>query len=266
MSTYAYALTDSTTMLRRNLRRMRRNPGLTLFVAGIPIVILMLFVYVFGGTLGAGLPGVNGDDRGAYVDYLAPGILLLSITVGAMSTSISVAIDNSKGVDNRFRTMPISRTSVVTGHVVGSVLQVMISIVVVIGIAMICGFRPTAGPLGWLAAFGLMAMVSFALSWVAVGLGLVAKTVDSASNTPMFLQALPFLSSTFVPAAQMAPGLRWFSENEPFTPITETVRGLLLSKPVGDTWLISIIWCLVIAAGGYLWSRRLFNREPRQTG
>jgi ABC-2 type transport system permease protein len=264
MIPFSQALRNSSTMIRRNLRHARRNPSVLLGTVMMPSALMLLFVFAFGGTLNEGL-GI--EARGLdYVDYLAPGILLLSITVGAMSTSISVAIDNSKGVVNRFRTMPISRTSVVTGHVVGSVLQVMISIVVVVGIAMICGFRPTAGPLGWLAAFGLMAMVSFALSWVAVGLGLVAKTVDSASNTPMFLQALPFLSSTFVPAAQMASGLRWFSENEPFTPITETVRGLLLSKPVGDTWLTSVIWCLVIAAGGYLWSRRLFNREPRQTG
>jgi ABC-2 type transport system permease protein len=250
-------------MVRRNLRHATRNPSVLLGTVVMPSALLLLFVFAFGGTLNQGL---GEEARGIdYVDYLTPGIFLLAVTVGAMSTSISIAIDMSKGIINRFRTMSIARTSVVTGHVVGSVLQVMISIVVLAGIALLCGFRPKAGVLSWAGALGLIALVSFALSWVAVGLGLVAKTVDSASNTPMVLQALPFLSSTFVPAASMAPGLRWFSENEPFTPITETVRNLLLDRPVGNTWIIAVGWCLVIALGGYLWSRRLYNRDPRQT-
>ena len=141
----------------------------------------------------------------------------------------------------------------------------MISTVVVVVIALLVGFRPRAGVLEWLAAFGLMALVSYALTWVAVGFGLMAKTVDSASNLPMIMQILPFMSSTFVPAQSMAPGLRWFSENEPFTPITETLRGLLLEEPIGNDWIVAVAWCLVIALVGYLWSKQLYKRDPRHT-
>ncbi|MFJ1561530.1 ABC transporter permease [Streptomyces mirabilis] len=263
MSTLSFALQDSSTMLRRNLRHAMRNPSMLLGSVVMPSVLLLLFVFAFGDTMGNGL-GASGLGM-KYVDYLAPGILLLALTVGAMATSISVAVDMTKGVINRFRTMPISRASVLTGHVVGSVIQSMISTVIVIAIALLVGFRPTAGVLEWLGAFGLMALVSFALTWVAVGFGLLAKTVDSASNMPMILQILPFMSSTFVPAESMAPGLRWFSENEPFTPITQTLRGLLLDQPIGHDWITGIAWCLAIALAGYLWSRKLYQRDPRHT-
>jgi ABC-2 type transport system permease protein len=263
VNTLTLALQDSVTMFRRNLRHATRNPSVLLGTVVMPSALMLLFVFAFGSTLGDGL---GEEARGIdYVDYLAPGIFLLAVTVGAMSTSISVASDMTKGVINRFRTMPIARVSVVTGHVVGSVVQVMLSTVVLVGIAVFCGFRPTAGVLAWAAVFGLIALTSFALGWIAVGLGLTAKTVDGASNSPMVLQALPFLSSTFVPVEKMAPGLRWFSEYEPFTPITQTVRNLLLERPVGNTWMLAVGWCLVIALGGYLWSRRLYNRDPRQT-
>ncbi|MDH6439248.1 ABC-2 type transport system permease protein [Streptomyces sp. SAI-144] len=263
MSTLSLAWHDSSTMLRRNLRHATRNPSTLLGSVVMPCVLMLLFVFAFGGTMGNGLGGAaQGID---YVDYLAPGIFLLALTVGAMGTSIAVAVDMTKGIINRFRTMAISRASVLTGHVVGSVIQSMVSIIVVIGIAVAVGFRPTAGVLGWLAAFGLMALVSFALTWVAVGFGLLAKTVDSASNMPMILQVLPFLSSTFVPAESMASGLRWFSENEPFTPITDTLRNLLLDRPVGNDWIIGVAWCLGIALVGYLWSKKLYKRDPRHT-
>jgi ABC-2 type transport system permease protein len=263
MNTMALALWDSRTMLRRNLRHAARNPSILLGTVVMPSALLLLFVFAFGGTMGKGLGGTaQGTD---YVDFVTPGIFLLALTVGAMGTSISVAVDMTKGIINRFRTMSISRASVLTGHVVGSVIQSMISIVVVIGIALAVGFRSSATVLDWIAAFGLMALVSFALTWVAVGFGLVAKTVDAASNTPMILQVLPFLSSTFVPAQSMASGLRWFSEYEPFTPITETLRGLLLEKPIGHNWIGAIAWCLGIALVGYLWSKRLYKRDPRNT-
>ncbi|MFE1823554.1 ABC transporter permease [Streptomyces anulatus] len=265
MSTGTLSLTlhDSSTMLRRNLRHATRNPSTLLGSVVMPCVLMLLFVFAFGGTMGNGLGGaVQGVD---YVDYLAPGIFMLALTVGATGTSIAVAVDMTRGVINRFRTMDIARSSVLTGHVIGSVVQSMVSMVLVIGIALAVGFRPSAGVVGWLAAFGLMALVSFALTWMAVGFGLLAKTVDSASNLPMILQILPFLSSTFVPAESMAPGLRWFSEHEPFTPITDTLRNLLLDRPVGSEWIVGVAWCLGIALVGYLWSRRLYRRDPRHT-
>lgn len=263
MTTLALTMHDSTTMVRRNLRHAVRNPSTLLGSVLMPSVLLLLFVFAFGGTMGNGLAGAAQGIN--YVDYLAPGIFLLALTVGAMGTSISVAVDMTKGVINRFRIMPIARGSVLTGHVVGGVLQAMVSTVVLVAVALLSGFRPTAGPLGWLAAIGLIALVSLALTWVAVGFGLVAKTVESASNLPMVLQVLPFLSSTFVPAYTMAPGLRWFSENEPFTPITDTLRNLFLDRPVGSDWILAVVWCVVIGLIGYIWSTVLHRRDPRHT-
>src|SRR6266498_5080133 len=183
MSTLSYAVTDSATMLRRSLRHMQRYPSMTLMLAGIPIVFLLLFVYVCGGTLGAGLGGSGG--RTAYVNYVVPGIILLTVAAAAQATAISVAIDMTEGIIARFRTMAISRASVLTGHVLGSVIQTMLSIAVVLGVALLIGFRPTAGPLAWIAAIGILAMITFALTWLSVALGLVTDSVETASNLPM---------------------------------------------------------------------------------
>ena len=263
MSTLAYTINDSTTMLRRNLRRMRRNPGLTLFVAGIPIVILLLFVYVFGGTLGAGLPGVTGGGRGAYADYLAPGILLFTVVGGAQLTPIGVAMDMTEGIIARFKTMAIWRGSVLAGHVIANMIQTLLAVVLVLAVSVALGFRPNASALDWLAAAGLIAFVTLALTWLSVGLGLVAKSVESASNLPMFLMLLPFLGSGFVPTGSMPAGLSWFAEHQPFTPINETLRGLLLGTPIGSDGIVALAWCAVITVFGYVWSLRLFNRDPR---
>jgi ABC-2 type transport system permease protein len=261
--TLSYTLSDSATMLRRMLRHSMRYPSLLLATVVIPTSMLLFFVYAFGGAL---TPGLAGQFKiHDYLDYIAPGIFMLSMTAAAMATSIGVATDMTKGIINRFRTMGISRASVLTGHVLGSVIQAMISVVILIGVAMAIGFRPHANAGAWIAAFGLMALVSFALTWLAVGFGLMAKTVDTASNTPMILQLLPFLSSAFVPPAAMASGLRWFAEHQPFTPINDTLRGLLLGSQIGDKWIISIAWCLGMALVGYLWSRRLYRRDPVRT-
>jgi ABC-2 type transport system permease protein len=265
MSTYAYAFTDSTTMLRRNLRRMRRNPGLTVFVAGIPIVILLLFVYVFGGTLGAGLPGVGGSDRGAYADYLAPGILLFTVVGGAQLTPIGVAMDMTEGIVARFKTMAVWRGSVLAGHVIANLIQTLLAVLLVLAVSLAIGFGPNASPLDWLAAAGLIAFVTLALTWLAVGLGLVAKSVETASNLPMFLMLLPFLGSGFVPTDSMPAGLSWFAEHQPFTPINETLRGLLLGTHIGSDGIVALAWCAVIALAGYLWSLRLYARAPRSS-
>jgi ABC-2 type transport system permease protein len=263
MSTYAYALTDSTTMLRRNLRRMRRNPGLTLFVAGIPIVLELLFVYVFGGTLGAGLPGVTGSDRGAYADYLTPGILLFTVVGGAQLTAIGVAMDMTEGIIARFKTMAVWRGSVLAGHVVANMIQTLLAAVLVLAVSIAIGFRPDASALDWLAAAGLMTFVTLALTWLSVALGLVAKSVESASNLPMFLMLLPFLGSGFVPTDSMPAGLRWFAEHQPFTPINETLRGLLLGTHIGSHGIAAVAWCAVITVAGYVWSLGLYARAPR---
>jgi ABC-2 type transport system permease protein len=261
MSTLSYAVADSATMLRRDLRHMLRYPGLTLFLVGLPIVFLLLFVYVLGGTLGAGLAGLSGG-RAQYVQYVTPGILLITVASGAQGTAISVAMDMTEGIIARFRTMAIFRPSVLTGHVLGSMIQTMLSMAVVIGVALLIGFRPTAGPVEWVAAAGVLAMITLAVTWLCVALGLVTKTVEAASNLPMPLVFLPFLGSGFVPTDSMPVGLRWFAEYQPFTPVIETVRGLLLGTPIGNSAVIAIAWCIGITLIGYLWAKKLYNRDP----
>jgi ABC-2 type transport system permease protein len=261
MSTVSYAIQDSATMLRRNLRRTLRYPASIAATLGIPIVFLLLFVFVFGDTLGTGLAGVSGG-RQDYLDYVMPGIILLAAAGAAQGVAISVAMDMTEGIVARFRTMAIARVSVLTGHVVGSLIQTMIAMAVVVGVALALGFGPTAGPLEWIMAFGLLAMVSFALIWLAVALGMVTKSVEAASNLPMPLILLPFLGSGFVPTDSMPTAMRWFAEYQPFTPIMETLRGLLMGTPIGNSGVLSVAWCAGIGLGGYLWAKRLFNRDP----
>jgi ABC-2 type transport system permease protein len=260
MSTLAYTLTDSATMLRRNLRRLQRYPSMTLLLVGMPIVFLLLFVYVFGGQLGAGFNGGHGS-RGAYLDYVMPGILLITVAAAAQGTAITVAMDMTAGIIDRFRTMAIARASVLTGHVIASVIQALFGLAVVLAVALALGFRPTADPVAWLAVIGLLTLFTFALVWLCAALGLAAKTVETASNTPMVLTLLPFLSSGFVPTETMPPGLRQFAEYQPFTPVTEAVRGLLSGTGAGTNAIAAIAWSVGIALAGYLWARHLYNRR-----
>lgn len=257
LSIYA---TDSATMLRRNLRHMRRYP-MIFFIAGIPIVFLLLFVFVLGGTLGAGLAGATGG-RADYVAYVIPGILVLTVAGGAQGTAISVAMDLAEGIVARFRTMSISRASFLSGHVLANVLQTMAAIAIVVVVALVIGFRPTTGPIQWLAAAGLLALTALALTWIAVALGMVTKSVEAASNLPMPLLLLPFFGSGFVPTASMPDPLRWFADNQPFTPIIETLRRLLQGGDIGSGGLVAVAWCVAITLAGYLWARRLYDRDP----
>jgi ABC-2 type transport system permease protein len=227
----------------------------------MPIVFLLLFVYVFGGTLGAGLGGPAGG-RAEYLEYVTPGIMLMAVAAGATGTAISVAMDMTEGIVARFRTMAIFRPSVLTGHVLGSMIQTMLSVAVVTGVALLIGFRPSASPVEWVAAAGVLAAITFALTWLSVAFGLVTKTVEAASNLPTPLVFLPFLGSGFVPTDSMPVGLRWFAEYQPFTPIIETVRGLLLGTAIGNSAVVAVAWCLGITLVGYLWARKLYNRDP----
>jgi ABC-2 type transport system permease protein len=263
VSTLTYALTDSRTMLRRTLRRMVRYPSMTVLVIGLPLVLMLLFVYVFGGTLGAGLGGVSGG-REAYLNYLVPGILTITIAGVAQGTAISIAMDMAAGIIARFRTMAISRSSVLTGHVLGALIQNVFAVVIILAVALLIGFRPSAGPLGWLGVAGMVLLLGLAVTWLSVAMGLKAKSVETASNTPMILMLLPFLGSGFVPTASLPAGLRWFAEYQPFTPVTETLRALLAGAPVGHHAIEAVAWCVAIALGSYLWAVRLFNRFPRK--
>jgi ABC-2 type transport system permease protein len=259
VTTLAYTLSDSRVMLRRNLKHQLRYPSITVMLVGMPIVFLLLFVYVFGGQLGAGLGAHKG--RHAYLEYVVPGLLLITVASVVQGTAIMVATDMTGGIIDRFRTMAIARASVLTGHVLGSLIQTLVAIAVLIGVAFSLGFHSNAGPLKWLAAIGILALSAFALIWLAVALGLAAKSVETASNTPMFLILLPFLGSGFVPTATMPAGLRQFAEYQPFTPVTDTVRGLLTGAAIGDHAIAAIAWSVGIAVVAYLWAVRLYNRR-----
>jgi ABC-2 type transport system permease protein len=264
MSTLTYAVSDSATMLRRQILHMRRYPSLTFFLIGIPVILLLLFVYVFGGTLGAGLGGAGGaaGGRAEYANYLTPGILLITIAGVAQGTAISVAMDMTEGIIARFRTMAIFRPSVLTGHVLGSMVQATISIAAVLFVALLIGFRPNATPVEWVAAAGVLAMITFAIIWLSVACGLVTKSVEAASNLPMPLMLLPFLGSGFVPTDSMPTAVRWFADYQPFTPVIETVRGLLLGSAIGNNAIIAVAWCAAITLLSYVWARKLYNRDP----
>jgi ABC-2 type transport system permease protein len=261
MTSLNYAVADSATMLRRDLRHMQRYPSLTAIVLGMPVVFLLIFVYVFGGTLGAGLGHLTGG-RAAYLGFVTPGILVLTIAAAAQATAVTVAMDMTTGIIARFRTMSIARASVLTGHVLGSMIQSLLGVGVIIGLAFGIGFRSAASPLAWLAAIGLLALTALALTWLTVALGLAAKSVETASNTPMFLLLLPFLSSGFVPTGSLPAGLRWFAEYQPFTPVTTAVRQLLAAGAVGDNAVIAIAWGAGVALGAYLWARHVYNTRP----
>jgi ABC-2 type transport system permease protein len=265
MNTLPYYVRDSATMLRRNLRHMLRYPSMTVMLVAMPVIFLLVFVYVFGGTLGAGLGGAGlggAAGRAVYVNYVTPGIMFITFAAAATGTAVSVAMDMTDGIVARFRTMAISRASILTAHVVGSMIQTLLSIAVVVGVALLVGFRPAAGPAGWLAAVGILVLFVLAVTWLSVALGLNAKSAESASNAPMPLLILPFLGSGFVPTASMPSGLRWFAEYQPFTPVINATRGLLLGTPVGHSVVIAIAWGAGIALLSYLWAIKLFSRDP----
>jgi ABC-2 type transport system permease protein len=258
----AYAIRDSTTMLRRNLRRTVRYPVSAAVGIGMPLVLMVLFVFVFGGTLGTGLGAGVGDGRGVYLDYVTPGIVLIAIVGAAQGTAIAVAMDLQEGIVNRFRTMAIARVSVLTGHVIGAVLQTLVAIAVVVGVALLLGFSPSASAVDWLLAAGLLTLFSIAITWLSVALGMVSKSVETASNLPMPLILLPFLGSGFVPTDTMPAGVQWFAEHQPFTPVMETLRGLLMGTPIGGSGVEAIAWSVAILLGSRWWAKRLFDRDP----
>ncbi|MDX3539759.1 ABC transporter permease [Streptomyces sp. MB09-01] len=262
MSSFSLAVRDSSTMLRRNLLHARRYPSLTLNLLLTPIMLLLLFVYIFGDVMSAGMGG--GADRSAYIAYVVPGILLMTVGGTVVGTAVSVSNDMTEGIIARFRTMAIHRGAVLIGHVVGSVLQCLMSVILVGAVAVAIGFRSTdATALEWLAAFGLLVLFATALTWIAVGMGLISPNAEAASNNAMPMILLPLLSSAFVPVDAM-PG--WFqpvAEYQPFTPVIETLRGLLLGSGIGHNGWLAVAWCLGLAALGYFWSAAKFNGDAK---
>lgn len=252
MTSLTYALSDSSTMLRRVLRHTTRNPSTLIMAIVLPTVLLLLLNYAFGGAINTG---------GRYTDYLVPGIILMGASYSASATAVAVATDNGQGIIDRFRTMAISRSAVLIGHAVGSTLRAMTGTTLVVLLALTIGYRPTTNPVHWLAVIGLVALMLFAIASLATAMGLATGTVSGAASLAAILQILPFLSGAFVPTDTMPGWLQAFTANQPMTHIVSTLRGLLTDTPVGNHGWIAVVWCVGIAAAGYQWARTAYNRR-----
>ncbi|GAA5103076.1 ABC transporter permease [Nocardia iowensis] len=254
MSTVSYALADSATMLRRNLTHAKRYPSMSIGVIVMPTVLLLIFKFVFGGAL-------EKSSGGNYIDYLAPGMLLMVPAYITASVAVSIANDAAKGIVNRFRTMGITQSSMLTGHVVGALLQALGGIVLMAAVSLLIGWRPDANVVEWIAAFGLLTFTIFGLNWLAVALGLLSPNPEGASNIVFPIIMLPFLGSGLVGTDTMPVGLRQFAEYQPFTPITETVRGLLMGTEIGNNGILALAWCTGLTIVGFFWANSIFRRQ-----
>lgn len=244
---------DCATMLDRNIRHTLRSPDSVIMTIALPVMILLMFVYVFGGAMNVG--------PGAYIDYVVPGIILLCAGFGSATTAVSLSTDMKDGIIDRFRTMDITRTAVLAGHVAESLIRNMLTTCLVIAVAVALGFRPTADPLRWLGALAIIALFVLALSWVAAALGLLARNPEAANGFTFAFMFLPYVSSAFVPPESMPKALRAFAEHQPVTPVIETIRGLLMGTPIGDSAIIAVAWCAGIAVFGYIAAGALFTRR-----
>ncbi|GAA3434142.1 ABC transporter permease [Kutzneria kofuensis] len=243
---------QSMVMLRRNLKHVARNPTSVFNAVLMPVVVMLMFVYLLGGAFSVGVD---------YVDYATPGMLLLAVCYGLGAVATSVNSDMTKGVINRFKVMDVSRGAVLTGHVVASVLTNLVAIGAIIGVAFLLGFSPAASLLDWLGVVGMVVLLAVAAGWFTVALGLFAKSPETAGLAAVPLVMLPFFSSAIVPAAKMGPGVREFAQYQPFTPIIETLRGLLNGAPAAGDAIAAVAWCVGIALVGYLWARSTFTRR-----
>ncbi len=252
MSTTATPLGDSAFMLRRNFKHIVRNPTAVFNAILFPVVIMLMFVYVLGDAFSVGEH---------YIEYATPGLILLAVCYGLSATAVSVSSDMTKGIINRFKVMDVSRGAVLTGHVAASIFTNLIAIAAIIGTAFLLGFRSSGTALDWLGAIGLVILTGFAAGWLTVALGLAAKTPETAGLATVPLIMLPFFSSAIVPADKMGQGVRQFAEYQPFTPIIESLRGLLAGNPSGGYTAAALAWCVGIALVGYLWSRATFSKR-----
>jgi ABC-2 type transport system permease protein len=248
-----YLLSDMNVMLGRSMRHIFRSLDTIITVTIMPIAFMLLFVYVFGGAIH------TGTDN--YVNYLLPGILLIAIASGIAYTAYRLFIDMQSGIFERFHSMPIARSTVLWGHVLTSLVSNAISVVVIILVALIMGFRSPAGILSWLAVAGILALFTLALTWIAAIAGLSATSVDGAGAFSYPLIFLPFISSAFVPTASMPPIVRAFAENQPVTSIVEAIRALLSDQPVGNDIWVALAWCVGIMLVAYIFAMRAYKKR-----
>ena len=250
-----HVLGDTAVLTGRSLRHILRSPDTIITTAVTPVALMLLFVYVFGGAIDTGTE--------SYVDYLLPGILLITIASGIAYTAYRLFMDMQGGIFERFQSMPIARSSALWGHVVTSLVANVISLVVVVGVALLMGFRTGASALAWLAVSGILMLFTLALTWLAVIAGLSAKTVDGASAFSYPLIFLPFISSAFVPTETMPGPVRWFAENQPVTSIVDTIRALFARQSVSSDIWVALAWCVGILAVAYLWAMVIYRRKAR---
>jgi ABC-2 type transport system permease protein len=253
----AHVLGDTAVLTGRSLRHVLRSPDTIITTAIMPIALLLLFVYVFGGAIDTG----QGAGSGGYVDYLLPGILLITVASGIAYTAFRLFTDMQSGIVERFRSMPIARSSVLWAHVLTSLVAILVSLVVVTGVALLMGFRSSAGVLAWLAVVGILVLFTLALTWIAVIPGLTAKTVDGASAFSYPLIFLPFLSSAFVPTGSMPGPVRWFAEHQPVTAIVESICRLLAGQPADAGIWIALAWCIGILLIAYAIAMAIYRRK-----
>ena len=244
---------DMNVMLGRSMRHIFRSMDTIITVALTPIAMMLLFVYVFGGAIQTGTHN--------YVNYLLPGILLISIASGIAYTAYRLFLDMQSGIFERFHSMPIARSTILWGHVLTSLVSNAISMVVIILVALIMGFRSPAGVWSWLAVAGILALFTLALTWIAAIAGLSAKSIDGASAFSYPLLFLPFISSAFVPTVSMPPVVRAFAENQPVTSIVEAIRRLLSNQPVGNEIWIALAWCIGIMLVAYIFAMRVYKKR-----
>lgn len=259
MNRFSFAVRDTLTMLGRTLQHILRNPPALIGAVGTPIFILLMMVYVIGGAMrvdGAGSAGTS------YIDYIVPGMLLITVIQGTGMVALRLNTDMRQGIIARFRTMSIARAAVLNGHVVGGVIGILISLGVVIGLALLIGFRPSANLAEWIAAVGVLTLFAIAITWLAAALGLAIKTPDGVSSLLFPLYMLPYFSSALAPTDTMPAAMAWFARYQPFTPVIETVRGLLMGTQIGNSAVLAVAWCIGLSLVGYLGARAMYNRDP----
>ncbi|GAA1483505.1 ABC transporter permease [Brachybacterium fresconis] len=246
---------DTATLTGRSLKHITRSPDTIITTAFMPIAIMLLFVYVLGGAI------ETGSETGrAYIDYMLPGILLITVAMGISYTGYRLFTDLRSGIFDRFHSMPISRSSALWAHVLTSLVANVISVAIVVGVALLMGFRTGASLLDWLAVAGILAVFVLALTWVAVIAGLSASSIEGATVFSYPLIFLPFISSAFVPTESMPGPVRWFAEHQPVTPIVNTLRDLFAQQPVGDDIWVALAWCVGILVGAYLTAIVIYRR------
>lgn len=253
-----YPVRDTVTLLRRNIRNQLRDIVAVVSIIGIPVLFLLLFNYVFGGALVTSVTSLGAEH---YVDYILPGLIIMTAAAGLIGISTHTAVDMNEGIIARFRTMSIYRPAILIARVISYVIQTVLSFVAVYGIALLMGLSPTATFVEWVAIFGFLTYITFTLNLLGLAFGLAAKSVASASNGPFPLILLPLVGSGIVPTDTMPTAVRWFAQYQPFTPMIETLRGLQQGTGIGNSWILALAWATVIGAIGLFWSTKAFKRE-----